>query len=171
MKVLHDQVQAAIGAASAGTRPHAAAIDHRHSSLGVEQLLFTLIDADMNVTTDQTFDKAWDFEKYMISTIRAANASISLTAADGGIYQAAAKAGDPIVAAAQVYTALDATDKALDLTLEAEGKAVLTATPILSLTGPQGAAATADLYIFGYPLSDTDDSVSDVNDLTAGFGA
>lgn len=169
MKVLHDSVAALIGAATAGGRPHAAAIDHRHSSLGVEQLLFTLIDADMNVLTDQTFDKAWDFEKYTITRILVNGASIDLTAADGGIYQAAAKAGSPLVAAAQVYTALTAAAKGVDLTLTADAKGILTATPILALTGTQGAAATADFFIFGIPLSDTDDSVSDVPDLTVGF--
>lgn len=157
MKVLHQLGAAIRGAATGGTRPHAAAIDHRHSTIGVEQLLFRLIDADMNVTTDQAFTKEWAFAKYTVTRILVNGASIDLTAADGGIYAAAAKAGDPLVAAEQVYTALTAAAKGLDLTLTADALGILTATPILSLTGAQGAAATADFYIFGIPISATDE--------------
>jgi hypothetical protein len=142
------------GVAAAGDALRPARRDHRHSALGIEQVLFTLTAADMNVLTDQAFTKAWAFGDYLITRIRAVNASTSLTAADGGIYTAAAKGGSAIVAAAQVYTTLDAATKGMDLTLATLGADVLTATPILSLTGAQGGAATADFYIIGIPLTE-----------------
>ncbi len=129
-------------------------LDHVHSVLGMEQILFHLTAADLNVLTDQAFIKRWNFANYLISRIHMTNASGSITAADGGIYQAAAKAGNALVAAAQVYTAIDAVTKGMDLTLTAFAKGVLTATPILSLTGTQGGAMTADIYIFGVPLTE-----------------
>jgi hypothetical protein len=138
-----------------GVSPRPAAVDHVHSALGIQQVLFSLTNADMNVITDQVFTKAWDFDNYIITDIVCNDASVSLTAADGGIYQAAAKAGNALVAAAQVYTALDTVStKGLSLTLTAFAKAILTATPILSLTGAQGGAATADFYIIGIPLTE-----------------
>lgn len=136
-----------------GTSKHAAASDHVHSSLGISQLLFTLAAADMNVTTDQSFVRAWDFTDYFIQEIIAYNASANLTAADGGIYQAASKAGNAIVAATQVYTVLDAATKGLNLTLTAFAKDLLSATPILSLTGAQGGAATCAFAIIGVPMA------------------
>lgn len=139
---------------TAGASPRPAASDHVHSALGIPQVLFTLINADMNVLTDQAFTKAWDFENYLITDIVVNDASVSLTAADGGIYQAASKAGNAIVASTQVYTTLDTVaTKGMSLTLTAFAKAILTATPILSLTGTQGGAATADFYIIGIPLT------------------
>lgn len=139
---------------AAGDEPRPAHLDHVHSALNFRQLLFKLIAADLNVTTDQAFTKLWNFGDYLIDTIRVANSTGSITASDGGIYQAAAKAGNAIVAAAQVYTTIDATTKGLDLTLTDYAKDVLSATPIFSLTGAQGGAMTADIYIFGTPLTE-----------------
>lgn len=117
------------------------------------QVLFTLAAANMNATTDQAFTKVGTFANYIIQAIRAYSPSTDLTAADGGIYQAASKAGNAIVDAAQVYTALTAATEGLDLTLTSFGKDVLTATPILSLTGAQGGAATCSFYVIGIPLT------------------
>jgi hypothetical protein len=142
------------GVAAAGTSQHPSRSDHRHSALDIEQVLFRLTDADMNVLTDQAFTREWTFDSYLITEIRATGASTDLTAADGGIYNAAAKGGDALVAAAQVYTALSSAAKALSLTLASEGKAIQTATPILALTGTQGGAATCDFVIIGIPLSE-----------------
>jgi hypothetical protein len=127
--------------------------NHVHSSLGISQILFTLAAGNMNIDTDQSFIRAWEFDSYLIESIRVYNASISLTTAAGGIYIAAAKAGNAIVAAAQAYAALDAATKGLDLTLTAFAKDLLTATPILSLTTPQGGASTAAFQIIGIPIA------------------
>ena len=116
------------------------------------QILGSLIGANMNSTGDQPFVMHFDAttEKFAISKILVTNASTSLTTAAGGIYDTAAKGGNAIVAAAQVYTALTAAGKLLSLTIAAAGSGnVFSVAPILSLTTAQGAAATADFYLFG----------------------
>lgn len=117
-------------------------------------LLGKLAGANFNVTTDQniTINITGGAAKYLIRYITVTNASISLTTAAGGIYTAAAKGGTALVAAGQSYSALTAATITLDLTL-AVPNATQTATPIVfSLTTPQGAAATADIYVFGTPM-------------------
>lgn len=122
---------------------------------GVDQCLFKLIGANMNVTTDQPFAVIGNAApiSYVISQIRAVNASISLTLAAGGIYTAASKAGNALVAAGQVYSTLTGSTIGLDLTVAAVGNGLQAVVPILSLTTAQGAAATADFYIFGRILT------------------
>lgn len=122
---------------------------------GVEQCLFKLTSANMNVTTDQTFQIMGNSSpiSYVISRIRVVNASLSLTTAAGGIYTAASKGGNAIVAAAQAYSTLTGATIGLDLTVAAVGNGLQTVTPILSLTTAQGAAATADFYLFGFILT------------------
>jgi len=112
-----------------------------------------LIGANMNVTTDQgiTIQGLNDqFTKYVVERIVVTNASISLKTAAGGVYTAASKSG-AIVAAGQVYSALTAATKYVALTLTGASLTdVLTVSTIyLSLTTGQGAAATADVYIYG----------------------
>ena len=119
---------------------------------GMDQLLGKLIGANMNVTTDQAIPiTRIGSQKYLITKIFVTNASTSLTAADGGIYTATSKGGTAIVAAAQVYTALTAATVGLDLTLAVNNTYVLD-NLYLSLTGAQGGAATADIYVFGVIL-------------------
>jgi len=125
-------------------------------------LIGQLVGANMNVTTDQNIPLIipGGYSRYRIEAIYANNASVSLTTAAGGIYPAAAKAGVPLVAAGQAYAGLtapgdNAAGSALALTLAAaaattEFNAVQTALGLfLSLTTPQGAAATADFYVYG----------------------
>lgn len=120
-----------------------------------------LVGANMNVTTDQNIPIQLPpgFTRYRIEAIYVNNASISLTTAAGGVYPAAAKAGVPLVAAAQAYAGLtapgeNAAGSALALTLAAaaattEFNAVQTALGLFfALTTAQGAAATADIYVF-----------------------
>lgn len=116
---------------------------------GANVLLGFLPLADMNSTADQPV--AISAAKYIVRRIVAYNASASLTLAAGGIYTAAAKGGSAIVAAAQVYSALTAAAKFLDLTLAsiAPTDCLAVATLYLSLTAAQGAAATAALAVFG----------------------
>ncbi len=118
---------------------------------GVQQVLFRLIGANMNATTDQAFvPYLWTpGSTYLIERIRVVNASTSLTLAAGGIYTAASKAGNALVAAGQAYSTLTGPTIGLDLTVAAVGNGQQTVTPILSLTTAQGAAATADFYIYG----------------------
>ena len=111
-------------------------------------LLGKLTAGDFNSTSDQAISVSSSL--YIVRRIIATNASINLTTAAGGIYAAASKT-TALVAAAQVYTALTAPTKYLDLTLTAlVGTDVRTENTLyLSLTTPQGAAATADIYIIG----------------------
>lgn len=111
-------------------------------------LLGLLTAGNFNINTDQPI--SINSSEYIIRRIIATSASINLTTAAGGIYAAASKT-TALVAAAQVYTALTAPTKYLDLTLTAlVGTDVRTENTLyLSLTTPQGAAATADIYIIG----------------------
>lgn len=121
-----------------------------YPAFGVKRTLFTLIGANMNVTTDQAFTQAFGFTQYSIDEIQVTNASASLTLAAGGIYTTTAKGGSAIVAAAQVYSALTAATKILKPTIASAGTDMLTAlTLYLSLTVAQGGAATADMRIMG----------------------
>lgn len=112
-----------------------------------------LIGADFNSTGDQAIALA-GVGRWALRKIVVCNASISLTTAAGGLYTATSKGGVAIVAASQAYTALTNANKYLDLTLTATpGTDVLTVNTIyLSLTTAQGAAATADVFLFGDPL-------------------
>ena len=116
-------------------------------------LLGQLISANMNSTGDQQIVIFSAPAKYIIRRIVATNASISLSTAVGGIYPAVSKGGTAIVANSQVYSGLTASGKFVDLTVASgytSGGDVLTVKSIyLSLTTPQGAAATADIYVYG----------------------
>lgn len=119
---------------------------------GVETLLGSIIGANFNVTTDQGVNlQRIGSQKYLITRILVTNASISLTTAAGGFYTDTAKGGVTIVAASQAYSALTAATTVLNTTLAVNR--TYTTTPVyLSLTTAQGAAATADVYIFGIIL-------------------
>lgn len=114
------------------------------------QVLFRLIGANMNVTTDQALVKQFAFNNYVIDRILVTNASTSLTTAAGGIYSAAAKGGTAIVAAGQAHSGANNAAAANALTLASTARR--NETPILSLTTGQGSAATADIYVIGTPL-------------------
>lgn len=117
-----------------------------------------LIGANMNVTTDNIIPITLQAGRFIVTSITVWNPSISLTTAAGGVYTAAAKGGTAIVAAAQVYSALTAAAKYKDLTLAASAltdvfDASVQTAFYLNLTTAQGAAATADIYIFGKVFS------------------
>lgn len=110
-----------------------------------EMLLATVTGANFNVTTDQSITipaQAW-----RITRITVTNASISMTTAAGGFYNAASKGGTAIVAAAQVYSALTSAGVILTCTIAVPANVV---TPIyFALTTAQGVAATADIRVYG----------------------
>jgi hypothetical protein len=121
-----------------------------HVSSGM--LLGRLIGANMNETTDQPFVlTSWAaLNPFRITKITAKNASVSLTTAEGGLYPAAAKGGTAIVASTQLFSTLTAAAIALDLTLAVPNTVYAKGgEAVLSLTTAQGAAATADFYLFG----------------------
>lgn len=119
-------------------------------------LVAKLLGANFNATTDQAFTLLIN-SKYRVTKITAENTSVAgMSTAAGGVYTQTGKLGTPLVAAAQVYTGLTNAATALDLTLN-EPNAVLPAlTPIyFSLTTAHGAAAAADIFVYGdiYPAT------------------
>lgn len=126
--------------------------------------LGTKIGADFNVTTDQSITLTGS-SFYVVSGVVITNCSASLTTAKGAFYTAAAKTS-PLWAqtATTAYTGLDGTagrSQSIGFTGGASGAANAgsslaftgPATIFLSLTTPQGAAATCDIRVFGYDLS------------------
>lgn len=112
-------------------------------------LLFTLKSANFNSNADQILSPYFS-GKYRPKRIVITNASISLTTAAGGFYTAASKGGTAIVANTQTYSSLTTALLALEATLAVPNNVLAAATPLyLSLTTPQGSAATADIYIHG----------------------
>lgn len=113
------------------------------------QVLGRLIGANMNSTGDQAL--TLNTSRYVLDRIVATNASTSLTTAAGGLYTATSKGGTAIVGASQAYSALTGSAQTLDLTLATTD--VQTEPDLwFSLTTPQGAPATADVYVIGIPL-------------------
>lgn len=122
---------------------------------GLIQALWSIKGADMNITTDQPFFPAFDFTSFVnfqVNSMRAFNASTSLTTAAGGLYTAAAKGGTVLIAAATVYTAATgagAPGQVVAVNAPGSGLIPLTTPPILNLTTAQGGAATADIIVYG----------------------
>jgi hypothetical protein len=119
-----------------------------------QQLLFKLTGANLQLTTDQPFTKLYSGSSYFVTGIvarqRSGGASIACA---GGIYDAASKGGNALVAAAQSWVTL-ASGVIVSAALAAlTGTTLLTSTPILSLTTGSTGACTADLYIFGVDLT------------------
>lgn len=116
-------------------------------------VLWELASANMNTTNDQSFVKNGTFASYILISARLIAPSTSLTTAAGGIYNAASKGGDALVANSQTYALATTATTSQGLTLTPSGGAIQTATPILSLTTPQGGAATARILLSGIALS------------------
>jgi hypothetical protein len=122
---------------------------------GFSRILGSLRGANFNVTTDQAIAILPSVTKFAVTGIFITNASLSLTLAVGGFYPSAAKAGVPLVAATQLYSALTSATVLLPATLAAAALATAYAQSQLffSLTTAQGAAATADIYVAGLDLT------------------
>lgn len=112
----------------------------------------SLTGVDLNVATS---DNAVTIAsgRYILDKVTVENASINLTAATAGVFTAAGGGGTTL-AADQALSALTASTKFTDLTLAAvAGTDVQTAGTVYFRVGtPQGAAATADVFFFGYIL-------------------
>lgn len=117
-----------------------------------DRLLWQLLAADFNVTTDQAFTKVGTFTNFMLLNIRVVFVSgASLTLAAGGIYTAISKGGTAIVNNTQTFTSITGAGKATGMSLNADGNAILSAAALyLSLTTAQGSAAVENIYIFGH---------------------
>lgn len=113
-------------------------------------LLASLTAVDLNVATS---DNAMAIEstRYRIDKLVVDNGSISLTTATAGLFTSAGGAGTTL-AADQALSALTATTKFDDLSLEAVcGTDSQTAGTLYFRVGtPQGAAATCNVFLFGW---------------------
>lgn len=105
-----------------------------------------------NVTTDSSIPIS--SSKYIIKEIVAYGASTSLTTVVGGIYDAASKGGNVIVANSQTYSTLTGATLFKDLTLATfPSTTYQTSTALFfSPTTPQGATATVIVAIYGINL-------------------
>lgn len=114
------------------------------------QLLFVGRGLNFQSTADQTLTKAFGGTNFVVTHVVAKRVSgAASVACAGGIYDAAAKGGNAIVAAAQSWVTLAASVivQATVATLTAQ----LSASTInLSLTTGSTAAVTADVFVFGY---------------------
>jgi hypothetical protein len=119
---------------------------------GTSNLIGRQVGVNFNITTDQPITMfVPQTRKFRVTKITARNTSVAgMSTAAGGIYPAVAKGGTALVAAGQVYTGLTNASTALDLTL-ATANAIQAAAVQLyfALTTGQGAAATADIDVFG----------------------
>ena len=120
-------------------------------SANFAQVLFVIRSANMQSVADQQFSRLAAGSKYLITSIVAVNKTGGATiACAGGIYSAAAKTGDVLVAAAQSWVTLAANVNVVATLAPAASTALCTATPFLSLTTGSTAACTADIFISGY---------------------
>ena len=125
-----------------------------------QRVLAVLQGADFNSVQDQPLNIPNTITAFQLTGIIITNASISLTTAAGGFYPQFSKAGSAIVAAGQVYSSLTTANLLLNATLTAFANSARFSTALLptsqiifSLTTPQGAPATADIYVIGVDLS------------------
>lgn len=118
------------------------------------QLLFLKRNANMQSTSDQQFTKMFRGTLYKPTMIVGKRVSGGTTiVCAGGIYTAAAKGGDAIVAAAQSWINMTAAKKIVNASLAAlVDTDIHDETPYLSLTTGSTAACLADLFIFGIVL-------------------
>lgn len=134
--------------------------------LAAQKVLASLRAVDFNSTADQPLIVPPAITAFSLTGIIVTNASRSFTTAVGGFYPAASKAGTPIVAASQVYSALTISAGLLNVTLAAFGSG--TRFSIANLTNPFGTGlaiylalttaqgqspATADVYLVGMDLT------------------
>lgn len=124
------------------------------SPSGLGQILFVGRALNFQLTSDQALAKTFGGTKYRILDICAAwkSGGASVVCA-GGVYDAAAKGGNALVAAAQSWVTL-ASGIMVSATLAAIASTTLgsASTLFLSLTTGSTAACTADVFVYGYAL-------------------
>ena len=130
-----------------------------------QRVLASLRGANFNTTSDQPIAIPQRVTAFQLTGIIVTNSNVLPNlSAQGGFYPLAAKAGSPIVAAAQTYIALTSPSSLLSATLTAFANTTRFSSANLgtigglmniwfSLTTAQGAAAAADVYILGVDLS------------------
>lgn len=129
-------------------------------NIGTARLLWRLTNADLNSTADQAFTKIGTYTSFIYLTIISSYVSGAnpVNTAQGGLYTAASKTGTTIVAATQAYSNNAGAGTGTRMTSNVAGAGSAgglrsDSALFLSLTTPQGGAAVADFYVFGYALS------------------
>lgn len=126
----------------------------------------SLLAANFNSSADQAIYISVPSATYAIDSIAISNPSVSLDTAVGGFYTAASKGGVAVVANTQAYSTLTTNDanttgNYMTATLATAGSTTMfngyaqanqISVLYLSLTTPQGAAATADVRVYCRPL-------------------
>lgn len=124
-------------------------------------LLGRIIGANMNVTTDQAVPAAQWFVPatayWSPGVMIGKDCSVSLTTAAGAAYDTASKGGNRIYGSGttQAFTGCTGAGTGTGQITAALSGALYepsSTVPILSLTTAQGAAATANIYFYGYVL-------------------
>lgn len=117
----------------------------------IQQTLFILRGADMTIATDQAFTKVFPGTKYVVYNVVGVRKTGAFgTACLGGIYDAASKGGNALVAATQTWAGMSGANTCQEAVLAAiANTTVETATPFLSLTTANTGALTGDLFISG----------------------
>ncbi len=112
---------------------------------------------NMNSTADQAISINCGSSNYSINSIQVVNPSTSLTTAAGGVYTAVSKGGVAVVSNTQTYSVLttnaqNTSGSRASLTLNTGNAQMNASTLYVSLTTAQGAPATADFYVYGFPM-------------------
>lgn len=113
------------------------------------QLLFVLRNANFAISTDQQFTRVFSgntWDPFFI-TANQTSGAFSGTCA-GGIFTLPSKGGSAIVAVGQSWAAMTGAFTHVNATIQA-ATTTFTTTPYLSLTTPNGAPLTGDVFIFG----------------------
>jgi len=115
------------------------------------RLLGFAIGVNVNTTGDQAVIAINNSTNYSVSNVVFTNASISLTTAAAGLFTAPSAAGTGIVANAAL-SALTSATVVSQRTVAATG--IQTGQNLyLNVGTAQGAAATMDVYVYGYDFS------------------
>ncbi len=115
------------------------------------QQLFVIRSANMQLTTDQALTKMFVGTKYRVTDVIAVRktGAASVVCA-GGIYDAASKGGNALVATAQSWVLLAANVNVVPTLAAVAATTVLNPALYLSLTTGSTAACTADIFVYGY---------------------
>lgn len=115
------------------------------------QLLFVGRGLDFQSTADQALTKVFAGTQYRITDIIAVRKTggASVVCA-GGVYDAAAKGGNAVVATAQSWVTLALNVNVVPTLAAIVATAMLSQTLFLSLTTGSTAAITADIFVMGY---------------------
>ncbi len=117
--------------------------------MGTSTTLFRGI-IDLNTTVDQALNKMLDFGAYVIDRIVVAKPSKVITTAKGGFYTQTSKSGVPVINSTQSYAGLSGTTAVINPAVSLDGTGIITdPTLYVSLTTPEGSAATAEVFVMG----------------------